>query len=276
MSESTEDAKELQRLKYTPVGVPEEEYRHAHGFQDLDGRMGLSYYEGRFDIRPFLSFQVYVTHDTSDQETDRADLAAAVYKELIHEEECIPVRLDIHFLGAVPTSDTASTCVAHYRAAQKAHADDPNMRLVPSYALYDTDWHGFLVTVPRADWREHGGLGLVYFDRACEPPTVAPGEEEPPDPKYIYPTRKVDPSKPPIESQPFTRDVPDDDNLWTNTIKFVYTHIKVKEDWENMYYGKEEEAREKWAREELARRKAMKKAEEEAGDEVKKDQPSQE
>lgn len=219
-------------------------YKKCHPFQDLDDTMGVTYYKSSpFDLRPLVSFQVYVTHDRqwandAERDADMAALAEALYAALLDTTERRPIRLDIHFLGAVDPAETVEKCIAHYRAARQAHADDLQMRLVPSYARHASEHTGFLITVPTADWKERGGLGLLHFDRADENAVETElGDELLPDPYYVYPIHCEGPS------QQIAPELGDEGpscfgfgNLWTRHILDIYTQIPLLEEWDELYW----------------------------------------
>lgn len=226
-------------------------HKKCHPFQDIDDTMGVTYYKSSpFDLRPLVSFQVYVTHNrqwASDakRNTDMAALAEALYAALLATTERKPIRLDIHFLGAVDPAETVDKCIAHYRAARQAHADDLQMRLVPSYARHASEHTGFLITVPTADWKERGGLGLLHFDRADENAVETElGDELLPDPYYVYPIHCKGPS------QQIAPELGDEGpscfgfgNLWTRHILDIYTPIPLLEEWDELYWKADQKER---------------------------------
>ncbi|KAL0259026.1 hypothetical protein SLS55_006531 [Diplodia seriata] len=216
---ATPDKFRLPLLKFNPLCLSD---WHEHGAAHTGHPMVIVFRGVEFLVPP-ISFQVYVTYDTSHlNREERVDLAHKLFDEIAPMHVAHPVRLDVTFLGPVGRSSSStdgadastadywqqqqdqeqqrryvSACIKHYLSVWFWQKDYTSWRtrMVRSYSRSGVEGYMmFLITVPVPDWKERDALGMLSFalkktrKRSREQDQEKTQAKAVPDPWYVWPT----------------------------------------------------------------------------------------
>lgn len=233
-------------------------------FSSDSGHSGLSIWRARWsNVRPPLSFQVYVTFDVSDwtnvrfrafaqrlwyhctpplpsteEEWQRWEQNYQLPQLLAHEPHSLPIRLDIIILGA-PSSEKMRnlTCMQHYRMSR----DLNERRMYANDGTADFYWPpapscrgpngvqygGFLIQVFDAENLGNMGLKLLYFDAEEGAADLSQAETE---------TGSTGSTADDGVDDPAMTLVQGGGNLWARELCYTWETMSMVKEWRDSFY----------------------------------------